>query len=196
MTDYYLKDEERFGFLSSFAYWIGVKLPDIHRLYLFVLNDLKGKNVADLLDVGTGPADVPIMLAKSGKFGRIYAIDPSLSMLRIAKLRSKELNIKFGQGSSRSVPFKRTFDIIISSLSFHHWAEKEKSLRYLSGLLKKGGEIRIYEFERSGATGWRRYFISSHSVTKDGMIDVARRSGLTARNILQKDGLIRTTFVK
>jgi SAM-dependent methyltransferase len=196
MKNYCLKGEEKFGFFSSFAYWLGVKLPDVKRFYGFVVDDIEKSGFRYLLDIGTGPADIPIMLARSGKFPVICAIDPSLDMLRIARSRSKGLDIRFGHGSSRYIPFNKKFDLIISSLSFHHWSGKESSLIYLSRFLKNGGEIRIYEFEKKERKGLRRYLLSPHSVSRNDMLDAADKSKLNVRCIVRRDGFIMTSFYK
>ena len=164
------------------------------KLYKFVGDDVKGIGWKSVLDVGTGPGDIPILLSKSFKSRGIYAVDPSGPMINISKRRSKGLGIHFALGSSRSVPFKRKFDLIISTLSFHHWGERERSLRYLAGFLSKNGQIRIYEFERRELRGISRYFASAHSAAKEEMVSIARVSGLKIAGILQKDGYIRISM--
>jgi len=195
MVDYYLEGEEKFGPITSLAYWLGVKLTGMNKFYSFILDDIKKSKYTELLDVGTGPGYVPVMLAESG-MKNLYAIDPSYDMLKIAKRRSKDLKIRYGIGSSRNVPFKRKFELVISTLSFHHWAKKAESLKYLSRFLKKGGEIRIYEFEREKRKGWTKHFISSHSVSKKEMLDIARKSGLKIRGMVRKGGFIRIAFTR
>jgi ubiquinone/menaquinone biosynthesis C-methylase UbiE len=196
MNDYYLKGEERFGFLSSLAYSLSARIPQIRRFYDFVVKDVEKRGFADLLDIGTGPGYVPFMLSDMGRHGNIYAIDPSINMIRIAKSKARNRKIVFGLGSSRHVPFKRKFDLIISTLSFHHWANRENDLTYLAGFLKRRGEIRVYEFEKDNKKTFRRYFVSSHSVSKRELVDAAKKSGLRIKDITRKDGFIRATFVK
>lgn len=193
--DYYREGEERFGPFSSLLYRFGTLLPDIRRFYGFVVSDIESRD-SRLLDVGMGPGDIPIMLARAKKAKRICAVDPSLSMVNLARSRSKGLGIDFRCGSSRYVPFNGRFDMIISTLSFHHWHGKEDSLVYLSKFLKKGGQIRIYEFERERARGWRRYLVSSHSVTEREMRSISRKTGLRINGILKRDGYIRTIFAR
>jgi ubiquinone/menaquinone biosynthesis C-methylase UbiE len=194
MVDYCLDGEERFGLISSFAYSLGVKLKSGQEFYSFVVDDIKKSGFREILDVGTGPGDVPILLAKSGKFKLVYAVDPSGDMLRIAKAHSKRLKIKFGYGSSRHIPFNKKFDLIISTISFHHWKMKTESLKYLSGFLKKGGEIRIYEFEKRELKGIWRYFMSSHAVSREEMREVAKESGLKLKGFASKGRRLRATL--
>lgn len=194
MKDYYMKDEERFGFVSSLAYWLAVKMPRIRKFYNFVVEDVNDSKRKDLLDVGTGPGYIPIMLAETGKFDAVYAVDPSKDMIRIAKIRGRKYSVKFAVGSSRSIPLKRKFDLIISTLSFHHWAERESSLRYLKRFLKKKGEIRVYEFEREKIRGAERRLFSPHAVSKEELVHAAKNSGLKVKGISRKNGFIRAAF--
>jgi ubiquinone/menaquinone biosynthesis C-methylase UbiE len=196
MKNYYLKGEEKFGIVTSFLYSLGTRSQRIRKFYDFVAQDIQKTSFNDLLDVGTGPGYLPKLLLGTGKLKRIYAIDPSKEMIGIAKAKSKANNIKFGLGSSRYIPFRRKFDLIISTLSFHHWAEKENSLIYLSKFLKKRGEIRIYEFEKKELSGIGRYFVSSHAVSIRDMQEAAKRSKLGLKSIVQKDGFIRISFEK
>lgn len=171
-------------------------MPDIRRFYSFVIKDIGAYKTDSMLDVGTGPGDVPIALAKLGGISRICAVDPSYDMVRIARMRSKGLGIEVAQGSSRHVPFKGRFGIIISTLSFHHWAEKRNALRYLSTYLSQNGEIRIYEFDRNSIKGARRRIASDHSVTEVELKEAAKASGLRLKGVLMKDGFIRASLTR
>ena len=58
------------------------------------INSLK-PNHSKILDVCTGTGDIAIMLAKKFPNASITALDFSLEMLKIAKIKSKNLNINF-----------------------------------------------------------------------------------------------------
>ena len=194
MPNYYKKGEEKFGFFMSLLYLVGLRFHDIQEFYRFVVDDLSKTHVKDLLDIGTGPAQVPIMLRRSGRVEHIYAIDPSMHMVRIARLKTRGLDIVVKLGSSRKVPFNRKFDMIITTLSFHHWADRNASLEYLSDFLKNGGEIRIYEFERSSLSGLGRRFASSHSVSGEELTAAGKACNLKVKRIVRRKGFINATF--
>src|SRR5580700_2062493 len=105
MSDYYLDGEEKFGFFSSFLYSMAIKISIFLPFYKFVEQDMMKSKAKIILDVGTGPGNIPIELAEH--FEEIYAIDPSKYMINIAKYRSRNCdNIKLALGSSRYIPFK------------------------------------------------------------------------------------------
>ena len=116
----YRRDDEKFGLFLSPLYALGARLaPSIRRFYTFAVEDLEGSKASSILDVGCGPGDVAIKAASSLR-AEFYAVDPSAAMVWIARHRNSYRNIRFALGSSRSIPFKKKFDIIYASLSFHH----------------------------------------------------------------------------
>ena len=192
MKELYLKHEERFGAILSPLYYAFSNMKPMREFYGFIIEDLRETRFRSMLDVGTGPGIVPIALSKL-KGARIYAVDPSKSMIAIAKRKAgNSKKIDFALGSSRHIPFEAKFDLIISTLSFHHWEKKRESLQYLKKLLTKGGQIRIYELQR------RRKFmlpgLGSHTLDANEAILVANSSGLRVTRIKKRDGFICLTM--
>lgn len=194
MEEYYREGEEKFGMLLSFFYWMGGKLPQINNFYKFVVSDLERSKSRAVLDVGTGPGYVPTMLAQKRHMESIYGVDPSKWMIKIANFRAGGSKVTFGLGSSRRIPFKRKFDIIVSTLSFHHWKGQADSLRYLKRFLDKGGEIRIYELEKGRSNSMAKYVASNHSVSLDEVERIAKMSGLKVKGVLRSKGFIRISL--
>lgn len=191
---YYLENEEQFGAITSRIYdffsWV---IPSMKEFYEFVLDDLKGSNGKSMLDVGCGSGGIAIRLA-SLKSAKIYGVDPSKSMIGIAKRRSSNIgNLNFDLGSSRYVPFNRKFDVIFTTLSYHHWAEKKRSLIYLSKLLNNNGEIRIYEFNKKQQRDIMS-MVSKHSASKEEIFKVTKMAKLIPKDTIKKSGFIRVSL--
>ncbi len=192
-----LKGEEQFGRITS---WLYSTLASGYNneLYGMAVCDILRSRARQILDVGTGPAGLPIALAKAGVNGRqisLYAIDPSKDMLNIARRRAKGLGIRFAQGYSLHVPFNKKFDIIVSSLSFHHWAHKGESLKYLSRFLAPRGEIRIYEYKKH-SHGILGLLAGSHSMSPEEMRNAAKGTGLGTKRIIEHNGILCAVYVK
>ena len=189
-----LHGEERFGPVMSRIYNVFAS-SGVQGLYEFACLDILGKKGAfSLLDVGTGPGRLPEMLASRQGRIRIYAVDPSPSMLRIARNRRGNRGVKFALGYSRRIPFSLKFGMIISTLSFHHWVHKKESLQYLSQFLERGGEIRIYERVKSGRLLDR--FVDMHSAGVEELREIAHGTGLRVKGIVVKDKFVRAAYVK
>ncbi len=192
MKGLYIKHEERFGTVLSHLYSAFSNIKNMREFYGFIIDDLRETRFRSILDVGTGPGVVPIALSEL-KSAKIYAIDPSKSMIAIAKRKAgNSKKIDFALGSSRHIPFKAEFDLIVSSLSFHHWEKKRESLQYLKKFLTKRGQIRIYELQRK-----RKFMLpglGSHTLDPSEAIVVAKSSGLRVTRIKRRDGFICLTM--
>ncbi len=196
MKDYYLEGEERFGPVTSRLYHMAAVLPLMKRFYGFVLDDMSESGAKEVLDVGTGPGDIPLGLAERCKSMHICAVDPSRSMVKIASGRGRRSGsrVEFRMGSSRHVPFGRKFDVILLSITYHHWEDKEASLRYLKRFLKKGGEIRIYEHDAARLHGILWKLPAVHSIRVEQVKGEAESAGLEVSGIRRRGSLVRLTL--
>lgn len=104
---------------------------------------------AAVLDVGTGPGVLLVELAKRRPDVHLTGIDLSADMIAAAK---RNLG-PFGNRASARVadvtilPFHdRSFDVIVSSLSLHHWDDPEAAAPELARVLRPGGRVCIYDF--------------------------------------------------
>ena len=105
-----------------------------------------------VLDVGTGPGRLPIMIAKAGKLLQVAGVDTSADMVKIATEAARQAgvkNVSFRQGNAAALPFPDAeFDLVVSTLSFHHWKQPEQALDEVYRVLREGGEAWIYDVPR------------------------------------------------
>jgi ubiquinone/menaquinone biosynthesis C-methylase UbiE len=106
-------------------------------------------NGGAVLDVGTGPGVLLVELAARRPDLRLTGVDLSADMIAAAT-RNLE---PFGEracarlGDVTSLPFPdRSFDLIVSSLSLHHWDHPEAAVPELARILRPGGRVYIYDF--------------------------------------------------
>jgi ubiquinone/menaquinone biosynthesis C-methylase UbiE len=102
-----------------------------------------------VLDVGTGPGVLLVELAARRPDLRLTGVDLSADMVAAA---TRNL-APFGErartrvGDVTSLPFPdRSFDLIVSSLSLHHWDHPEAAAPELARILRPGGQVYIYDF--------------------------------------------------
>lgn len=124
----YQKGEEKFGPIMSRLY-SAFAPAFVGKLYKIILDEVNKAKPGSLLDVGCGPGIIATLLASEIKGLEVFCVDPSEYMVGIANRRILKHNLS-GKvtavaGSSRLIPFDRKFDMIITSLSFHHWKDKE-----------------------------------------------------------------------
>lgn len=105
-----------------------------------------------VLDIGTGPGRLPIAIASKNKYVRVTGLDLSPDMIRMAsRLAAKKglSNVDFKAGSASELPFgDREYDLVISTLSFHHWKEPERALDEIYRVLREGSEAWIYDIPK------------------------------------------------
>ena len=145
-------------FNSLFTGW-GSRVYDVvmvrltRRLYHRVIADLAALQLVEgkVLDAGTGPGTLVRELARSLPGLQVYGIDLSEDMIRLARAhaRSEQLEerVHFESGDVAHLPYPdQSFDVVVSTISMHHWDELEQPLRELYRVLRPGGRLWIYDF--------------------------------------------------
>jgi len=122
------------------------------RLYQRVIGDIapvlsEGK----VLDAGTGPGTLAREIARNQPRLQVYGIDLSEDMIRLAREHAKreqlEERVHFEVGNVAHLPYPdHYFDLVVSTISMHHWYELEQPLRDLYRVLRPGGRLWIYDF--------------------------------------------------
>jgi ubiquinone/menaquinone biosynthesis C-methylase UbiE len=103
-----------------------------------------------LLDIGTGPARLLLKLHQQSPGMRLVGIDSSAAMVTQAKQNVTEAGlsefIEIKLGSAGQIPFPdRTFDIVVSTVSMHHWKQPEACLNEIYRVLKDNSYALIYD---------------------------------------------------
>jgi ubiquinone/menaquinone biosynthesis C-methylase UbiE len=102
-----------------------------------------------VLDVGTGPGVLLVELAARRPDLRLTGVDVSADMVAAATRNLQPLGERASArvGDVTSLPFPdRSFDLIVSSLSLHHWDRPEAAVPELARTLRPGGRVYIYDF--------------------------------------------------
>lgn len=112
-----------------------------------------GANSGHYLDVGTGPAQIPILLAQKCPNIRITAIDLSNEMLKIAKRHIEDASlteqITLELIDAKTLPYPdNTFDGLISNSIVHHIHDAEKALQEMGRVVKPNGVVLIRDLIR------------------------------------------------
>jgi ubiquinone/menaquinone biosynthesis C-methylase UbiE len=141
----------------------------MRRFYQRVADDVAAAGLADgarVLDVGTGR--VPLAIARALEGVRVDGLDISAEMVAYARRAAEEAGlgerVRFTEGDVADLPYEdASFDLIISTMSQHHWADAAGGLRELRRVLRPGGRIWIYDLRfalRGAETAARAAFPS------------------------------------
>lgn len=114
------------------------------------LLDIAGVKPGDaVLDLGCGTGTLAVMAAQRG--ARVTGVDADSRMLAQAAPKVDGLDVRLIEGSTTTVELEEaSFDIVISSLFFHHLADADKRLTLERTVrwLKPGGRLVIADFAR------------------------------------------------
>lgn len=123
--------------------------------YTRVVGDIVAMHpVGSALDVGCGPGQVAVRLAKLAPGLTITGIDIAPAMIERATRRAASAGVAdrvtFKVGDALALPFPdQQFDLVISTFSLHHWSDPAVGLKEAFRVLKQGGQACIYDI-----AGW------------------------------------------
>lgn len=129
----------------------------LRRLYRVIADGLAATSAPDaaILDVGTGPGRLMVQLAQRRPDLHLAGVDPSEDMIRRARRHADTAaaddRVDFRVAGTETLPFPDdTFDVVVSTLSAHHWADPAIAVPEQARVLRPGGELRIYDLRREG----------------------------------------------
>ena len=127
-----------------------------------------GAKTGHFLDVGTGPAQIPILLAQRCPDIRLTAIDLSEEMLKIAKrhVAAAELaeRITLEHVDAKTLPYPdNTFDGLISNSIVHHIHDSLRALKEMSRVVKPGGLVLIRDLVRPETPEAAQVFVNKYA---------------------------------
>lgn len=100
-----------------------------------------------LIDLGSGTGYLSIEIAKKAPRLRVYGIDLSKAMVKIARRHAQTAkNAQFELCNAAELPFEdASIDFIVSTGSLHHWKKPVKVFDECYRVLKNGKEAWIYD---------------------------------------------------
>lgn len=103
-----------------------------------------------ILDIGTGPGLLPIEIVKMAPEVTIDGIDLAKGMIQLAQANAEKAGvadrITFQVGDGNKLSFEdESFDMVISTGSFHAWKNPVRVIDECYRVLKPGSEAWIYD---------------------------------------------------
>jgi len=98
-----------------------------------------------VLDIGSGPGFLAAEMAEEvGAGGHVHGIDPSDSMLAIA--RRGETPVEYGRGDALALPFEdERFDVAVSTQVYEYVENIEGALAEARRVLRPGGRLLVLD---------------------------------------------------
>ena len=100
----------------------------------------------DMLDLGTGTAQIPVEICKQTPEGRILAVDAAIEMLELARynleLGGVTQRVRLGHVDAKQLPYRDAmFDVVMSNSIVHHIPAPVTVLTEAVRVLRPGGLI-------------------------------------------------------
>ena len=122
----------------------------LRRLYRRMADDVAGlaPDGGAVLDVGTGPGVLLVELAARRPDLWLTGVDLSPDMVTAA---SRNLTTATDRGTAAvgdvtALPFPdQSFDLVVSSLSLHHWDNPDAAAPELARVVRPGGRVVVYD---------------------------------------------------
>lgn len=102
---------------------------------------------ATVVDIGCGTGELAVAISRKLRDARIVGIDNSDSMILWAsRHETTDGRIRFILGDGARVPLPdESVDLVVSTLSLHHWADPPAILAEIDRVLAPGGSAFIYD---------------------------------------------------
>ena len=94
-----------------------------------------------ILDVGCGTGYLLGQLAaRAPQASALAGIDPAPAMIEVATSAATDGRVRFVVGTAERLPWPdQTFDLVVSTTSFDHWADQRAGLAQCARVLAPGG---------------------------------------------------------
>ena len=132
--------------------WAGVFAQPLYRRVVADIAAAALPPGATVLDVGTGPGTLPLLIAAQSPHLSVSGVDLSEEMIARAtsaadvRATPGARPISFQVADVADLPFDdRSVDLVVSTLSMHHWADPAAGLRETVRVLRPGARAWLYD---------------------------------------------------
>ena len=114
----------------------------------------------DVLDVGCGTGALLNLLGEHFPDAHLTGVDASEGMVGSARTPTVSSDrIRFHHAGAERLPFgDSTFDLVVSTVSFHHWADQRQGIAEVARVLSPGGTFLLADLH---ALSYLRVFFAA-----------------------------------
>ncbi len=150
--------------------WVAT-MPQMQLLRWLVARRAVGMTrCGEAADLGCGPGQLVIELAWRSPGLHVTGIDLSEEMLVQGQDNARRAGladrVSFRRGDAQQIPFPdASLDLVVSTLSLHHWSDPVAVLDEIARVLRPGGSFLIFDLRRDmAAPVWLLLWFATHVV--------------------------------
>ncbi len=144
------------------------------------------KNVAKILDVGTGSGDFLVVLKETFPEAGIVGVDPNSDALKEARVKFPD--VEFQEMAAENLHFENnTFDAVSLSMALHHLPKVKKGLTEIKRVVKPEGWIIINELFSDNLNPAQEV----HKMFHHFRSQIDRLNGISHRETFRKDEILQ-----
>lgn len=135
--------------------------------------DIKDKAISgNILDIGTGPGRLPIEIAKQVKNVKVFGVDMSEDMIKIARKNAEKAGVgdrvEFKVRSAYDTGFENnSVDLVVSTGTVHHLSQPLVAFNEMYRILKHGGEAWLFDGRKDATRAEFEETVRSLDIEKD-----------------------------
>lgn len=145
-----------------------------------------------MLDIGTGPAHIPLLICSLDPDAEVVAVDAADHMLRVAKKNCRAspvgTRVHLHKADAKGLAFPdHSFDAVFSNTILHHIPDPRPFLREAWRVLKPGGVLLIRDLYRPTSEARRDELVELHAKGADPvqkqLFSASLQAALTAEEL-------------
>jgi ubiquinone/menaquinone biosynthesis C-methylase UbiE len=137
---------------------------------------LRGVTAPRVVDVGCGTGRLLARLRAALPSASLMGVDAADGMIAVAREKPSLQGVDFEVASAAALPAEdASCDVVVSTVSFHHWEDQSAGLREVARVLRPGGRLVLVDlFVRGPLASLVRRFGGHHGVGLRSEGDVVR----------------------
>jgi ubiquinone/menaquinone biosynthesis C-methylase UbiE len=126
-----------------------------------------------ILDVGCGTGRLLRSAAVRFPGARLVGVDAAIEMVKQAEASIPAgTAIEFQQATAEQLPFPNAqFDLVFSTVTFHHWRDQRKGIAEVARVLAPGGRWLLADFIAAGLMRYVRRLLRLRQFPERGDVD-------------------------
>jgi ubiquinone/menaquinone biosynthesis C-methylase UbiE len=113
---------------------------------------LQGVAAPLVVDVGCGTGRLLTRLRAAFPAAALIGVDAAAGMIAVASSKPALAGMRLQVSSADALPLEdASCDVVVSTVSFHHWSDQAAGLREVARVLRPGGRVVLVDFVTGGA---------------------------------------------